>query len=136
MVLYGIYNEESLMKLINTVQCIHIITSPYEKLYAEQQDTALLQPIYVYMQGITTLFHKLITVPKNCKRKICFNVQRIYNTMAHIADAIRILVKGYLPISLITPLKLKEILNAVRTQLEKLTQIKIWSLKGYSGIMT
>ena len=33
--------------------------------------------------------------------------------------ASRILAKGYLPISLITPLKLKEILNVVRTTFRK-----------------
>ena len=33
--------------------------------------------------------------------------------------AVRILAKGYLPISVITPLKLKEILNAVRTTVRK-----------------
>ena len=36
------------------------------------------------------------------------------------AEAIRILVKGYLPISLITPLKLKEILNTVITIIRKI----------------
>ena len=35
------------------------------------------------------------------------------------ATAIRILEKGYLPISLITPLKLKEILNELRTTVRK-----------------
>ena len=35
------------------------------------------------------------------------------------ASAIRILAKGYLPISLITPIKLKEILNVVRTTVRK-----------------
>ena len=35
------------------------------------------------------------------------------------ATAIRILAKGYLPISLITPLKLKEILNEVRNMVKK-----------------
>ena len=34
-------------------------------------------------------------------------------------SVIRILAKGYLPISLITPLKLKEILNEVRTTVKK-----------------
>ena len=33
--------------------------------------------------------------------------------------AIRILAKGYLPISLITPMKLKEILEAVKTTTQK-----------------
>ena len=41
-------------------------------------------------------------------------------TQLHIyTNAIRILAKGYLPISLITPLKLKEILNTVRNTVRK-----------------
>ena len=39
--------------------------------------------------------------------------------MCIYAAAIRILAKGYLPISLITPLKLKEILNEVRITIQK-----------------
>ena len=35
------------------------------------------------------------------------------------ANAIRILVKGYLPISLITPMKLKEVLSVVRNTVRK-----------------
>ena len=41
------------------------------------------------------------------------------------AGAIKILAKGYLPISLITPLKLKEILYVVKTTIRKQIQIKI-----------
>ena len=41
-------------------------------------------------------------------------------TQLHIyATAIRILAKGYLPISLIIPLKLKEIVNKVRSTVKK-----------------
>ena len=39
--------------------------------------------------------------------------------MCIYTNAIRILAKGYLPISLILPLKLKEILNAVRNTIRK-----------------
>ena len=35
------------------------------------------------------------------------------------AKAVRILAKGYLPISLITPLKLQEVLNSVKESLTK-----------------
>ena len=43
-------------------------------------------------------------------------------TQLHIyVTAVRILAKGSLPISLITPLKLKEILNVVRTTVRKMT---------------
>ena len=34
MVMYGIYNEETLEKLINTVQDIHNVTSSHERLFA------------------------------------------------------------------------------------------------------
>ena len=47
----------------------------------------------------------------------------IYNefiSQLHIyAKAVRILAKGYLPISLITPLKLQEILNSIKEMLNK-----------------
>ena len=36
MVMYGIYNAETLEKLMNTVHKIHNITSPNEKLFAGQ----------------------------------------------------------------------------------------------------
>ena len=51
-VMYGIYNAITLEKLINTVYYICNVTPPYEKPFVGQQDTALLQPIYVNMQGI------------------------------------------------------------------------------------
>ena len=35
------------------------------------------------------------------------------------AEAVTILAKGYLPISLVTPMKLKEILDAVKTTIRK-----------------
>ena len=41
------------------------------------------------------------------------------------AKAIRILAKGYLPILLITPLELKEILDAVKTTYKGQTQTMI-----------
>ena len=49
MIMYGIYNAETLEKLINTVHHIPNFTSPNEKLFAGQQGTALLKPIYANM---------------------------------------------------------------------------------------
>ena len=41
-------------------------------------------------------------------------------TQLHIyTSAIRILVKGYLPIALVTPSKLREILNGIKTAIQK-----------------
>ena len=53
------------------------------------------------------------------------------------AKAIRMLAKGYLQISLVTPLKLKEILNAVKTTIRRANpdyDIVIKSLHLYYGM--
>ena len=39
MLIYGIYNEETLEKLIDTVQQIHNTTSSHERLFAGQQSS-------------------------------------------------------------------------------------------------
>ena len=119
MVMYGIYNAETSEKLINTVYCIHNFTSPNEKLFAGQQGTVLLQPIYTNIQGIqhysiNSLLHLSIVKEKYVSMYKEFVMQlHIY------ATAMRILATVYLPIVLITPLKLKEILNIVRNTHEQ-----------------
>ena len=52
MVMYGIYNAETLENLINTVHHIHNFTSPHEKLFAGQQGTTLHLPMYANTQDI------------------------------------------------------------------------------------
>ena len=114
MVMYCIYNAETLERLINTVHRIHNVTSPYEKLLVGQQDTGLLHLIYIDMQGIQHYSIISILYLRIVKEKYVL-IYKEFIMQLHIQpNAIRILAKGYLPISLITPLKLKEILNTVR----------------------
>ena len=47
MLMYGIYNAETLEKLINTVQELHNVTSSHEKLFAGDHNPALFKN-YVY----------------------------------------------------------------------------------------
>ena len=42
MLMYGVYNVETLDKLINTVHHIHNTTSSHERLFAEQQTSLTL----------------------------------------------------------------------------------------------
>ena len=119
MVMYGIYNAETLEKPINTVHCIHNFTSSIEKLFAGQQDTALLQPIYANVQGIQHYSINSLLYLRIMKEKYVLMYKEFITQLHIYATAIRILAKGYLPISLITPLKLKEILNAVRNTVRK-----------------
>ena len=52
MVMYGIYDADTLEQLINTVHHIHNPSSSNEKLFAGQQGTATLQSLHAHAQGI------------------------------------------------------------------------------------
>ena len=52
MLMYGIYNTETLEKLINTVQGIHNVTSFHEKLSAVEHNPTIFRPLYMDALGI------------------------------------------------------------------------------------
>ena len=52
MLMYGIYNAETLEKLINTVQKIHNVTSSHERLFAGEHNLALFRLLYTNALGI------------------------------------------------------------------------------------
>ena len=56
--MYGIYNAETLEKLINTVHNIHNTTPSHERLFAGQQSSLTLKLLYAHSLG---LHHYTIT---------------------------------------------------------------------------
>ena len=52
MLIYGIYNAETLEKLINTVQELHNVTSSHKKLFAGDHNPALFRIMYMNALGI------------------------------------------------------------------------------------
>ena len=52
MLMYGIYNAETLEKLINTVQEIHNVTSSHKELFAGEYNPALFRMLYMDALGI------------------------------------------------------------------------------------
>ena len=52
MLMYGIYNAETLEKLINTVHNIHNTTSSHERLFAGQQSSLTLRSFYAISLGL------------------------------------------------------------------------------------
>ena len=52
MLLYGVYNAETLEKLINTVHHIHNTTSSHERLFAAQQSSLTLRSLYANALGL------------------------------------------------------------------------------------
>ena len=93
MLTYGVYNAETLEKLINTVHQIHTTTSLHERLFAGQKSSLTLMSLYANALGL---------------QHYSINSLLYLRTILHVhATSIRILTKGYLPISLITPSKFK-----------------------------
>ena len=52
MLMYGIYNAETLETLINTAHQIHNTTSSHERLFAGQQSSLTLRSLYAYALGL------------------------------------------------------------------------------------
>ena len=118
--MYGVYNEETLEKLIKTVHTLHSRQSMYEKLLTGQ--IAKAYEYYSQMHGDHGIQHYAINSMlylRTIKDKYIELYKEFISQQHNYAKAIRILAKGYLPISLVTPLKLKEILASVKATLIK-----------------
>ena len=117
MLMYGIYNAETFEKLINTVHNINN-TSLHERLFAGQQSSLTLRSLYANSLHLHHYsIHSLLYLRRVQDKYIALYKELI--TQLHIcASTIRILAKGYLPISQVTPSKLREILNEVKTTIQ------------------
>ena len=110
MLMYGIYNAETLEQLINTVHHIHNTTSN-ERLSAGQQSSLTLKSPYANALGLQHYSIKSLLYFENCTGQYVSLYKELITQLCIYATAIRVLAKGYLPISLITLLKLKDILS-------------------------
>ena len=67
MLMNGIYNAETLEKLINTVQEIHNVTSSHEKLFAGEHNPTIFRLLYTDALGIQQYaFNSLLFLSKSC----------------------------------------------------------------------
>ena len=118
MLMYGIYNAETLEKLINTVHEIHNITSSHEKLFAGEHNPSLFRIPYMDALGIqqyainSLLFLRIIQ-----DKYISMSRELNAHNYAYMSPGIRILAKGYLPNTLLTPKKLQGILSEIKRSL-------------------
>ena len=103
MVMYGIYNAETLEYLVKTVHTLHSRQTLYENLFPDR--TSAAYESYSQMHGLCGIQHYAVNLMLYV-RTIKYKYKEIYNefiSQLHIyAKAVRILAKGYLPISLIT----------------------------------
>ena len=119
MLMYDIYNAETFEKLTNTVHNIHNMISSLERLFARQQSSLTLRSLYAHSLGLHHYSINSLLYLRMVQNKYTALYRELITQLHVYASAIRILAKGYLPISLKTPSKLREILNEVKTAIWK-----------------
>ena len=118
MIMYGTYNSDTLTSLIDTVQKMHNATTMGEMkfggmLYKCLRDE-LIKTNNEYNYAIDCLLF-LTTIREQYVRIY----ERFIVELKSYSKAIRILSKGYLPITLISPSKLEAIFEQVKIVLTK-----------------
>ena len=119
MLMYAIYNAETLEKLSDTVHQIHNTTSSHERLFAGQKSSLTFKSLYANALDLQHYSINSLLYLRTVQVKYITLYKEPITQLYIYAKLIRILAKGYLPISLITPLKLKEILSEVKVALRK-----------------
>ena len=119
MLMYGIYNAETLEKLINTVQEIHNATSSHEKLFAGEHNPALFRLLHMNALGIQQYAFDSPLFLRVVQDKYISLYKELITQLKPYVSAIRILAKVYLPTTLNTPSKKQEILAEVTKSLQQ-----------------
>ena len=119
MLMYGIYNAETLERFISTVHCIHNTTSSHEKLFAGQQSSLTLKSLHANALGLQHYSINSLLYLRTVQDKYVSLYKELITQLHSYATAIRVLAKGHLPISLITLLKIKDILSEVEIVIRK-----------------
>ena len=114
MLMYGIYNAETLEKLIKTVHKIHNKTSFHEKLFAGKHNRSVFRILYAHSLGLQHYLTSSLLYLRIIQDKYISMYRELVIQVCTYVSAIRILVKGYLPNTLMKPEKLQEILTEVK----------------------
>ena len=117
MLMYGVYNAETLEKLINTVHDIHNTTSSHERLFAGKYSPSIFWTLYAHSLGLHHYSTNSLLYLRMIQDKYITLYREVITQLHTYGSAIRILAKGYLPNTLLTPVKLQEILTEVRKAL-------------------
>ena len=113
MLMYGIYNAETLEKFITTVHKIHNTTSSHEKLFAGKHNHSVFRILYAHSLGLQHYSTNSLLYLRIIQDKYVALYGELIPQLCTYVTAIRVLAKGYLPNTLIKPAKLQEILSEV-----------------------
>ena len=92
---------------------IHNVTS-HERLFAGEHNPALFRLLYMNALGIQQYTFNSLLFLRVVQDKYISLYKELITQLRSYVSAIRILAKGYLPTTLITPSKLQDILAEVR----------------------
>ena len=123
MLMYGIYNAETLEKLINTVHKIHNVTSSHEKLFAGEHFTTLFRMLYMDVLGIQQYATNSLLFLRIIQDKYLKLYRELITQLGTYVSAIRVLAKGYLPNTVLTLRSYKLFWQRLRSHFTTLTQI-------------
>ena len=98
--MYGIYNAETLKKMINTVQEIHNVTSSHEKLFPGKHNPTLFRLLYMEALGIQQYAVNSLLFIRVIQDKYISLYRELITQLHSYVSAIRVLAKGYLPTTL------------------------------------
>ena len=117
MIMYGVYNVDTLEKLIQMVHKMNTKLVWFERLYAGHVNKWF--EMYSSSQGANYYaIHSLLYL-RTIQEKYIKMYERFVNQLKEYLQVIRILSKGYLPILLLLPSKLAKILHEVKQVLSK-----------------
>ena len=119
LLMYGIYNAETLEKLINTVHEIHNVTSSHERLFAGEHNPAVFRLLYTNALGVQQYAFNSVLFLRVVQDKYISLYRELIIQLKSYMSVIRILTIGYLPSTLIPPSRLQYILAEVKRSLQQ-----------------
>ena len=118
MIMYSKYNSAMLMYLINTAHHMQNLTSWKEKMFVRKMTEWVKKELAKSKNEYSYLVDAILFLTTVREKYVKMHERFIVELKTYL-KAIRILSKGYLPISLIPPSKLEVILLQVKTALAK-----------------
>ena len=127
MIMYGVYNSDTLIDLIDMVHRMQNFTTWHEKTFAGKLHDWM--EIYSQDEGMCNYAINSVLFLNTIQEKYMKMYERFIEELKLYSRAIRVLSKGYLPMLLLPPSKLEKILNEVRIAIAK-------SNKDYDLVLT
>ena len=112
MIMYGVYNSDTLTDLIDKVHTMQNFTTWNEKTFTGKLHDWM--EIYAQDRGVHIYAINSVLFLTTVREKYMKMYERFIEELKLYSKAIRVLSKGYLPISLLPPSKLEKILREVR----------------------